>query len=100
MSVEVNDDTIEEREDDAEMGQLSLDECAREEIEHNKIRKSIRTSSKPTWLRHFVTPTSNVVVSANAVATRLVSSNFNYFFVTIVSQTDPTSFHQAIKISH
>lgn len=86
---------------DPEMGQEThSDESLGEETEENEQRKSTRLSRQPNWLKDYVTPTSNVAVSANAVATQSVSPDFNCFLAVIMPQTDPTSFQQAVKAPH
>lgn len=51
-------------------------------------------------MKDYVTPTSNVAISATAVATQFISPNFSCFLAKIEPQTDPTNFNQAVKFTH
>lgn len=47
-----------------------------------------------------MTPNGSKAMSAHAVTSQLVSSQFSYFLATIVPQFDPLYFHQAVKHKH
>lgn len=97
--VDRTEDDVHETE--AEVNQSPLNNDSNEESGRQQLlRKSTRTSKQPDWLKDFVTPTSKTAMSAATITPQLVSSHFNCFLATIVPQTDPTFFHQAVKLPH
>lgn len=89
-----------DNEEDMGREQSHDDGSNNDEVGQKETRKSTRTVKQPTWMKDFVTAKSNHVESANAVASQMVSPTFSCFLATIISQTDPNSFNQAVVSSH
>lgn len=86
--------------EDVEVNLMSQTDPPEDEAAHQGLRRLMRTSKQPMWMKDFVEPSTKVAVNLAAIMTQPISPNFNYSLAVIAPQVNPTLFSQAVKFPH